>query len=100
MKVGGCRGCYGCVTKGECVFRDDFDKIAADLQDADGIVIASPVYWYTFPAQIKAVIDRWFSLCVMGNDFSGKKADLLSCCEEETTETFDGIRFSFKKLWH
>ncbi len=97
MKVGGCRGCYGCMTKGECVFRDDFDKIAEDLRDADGIVIASPVYWYTFPAQIKAVIDRCFSLCVTGKDFSGKKAALLSCCEEETEETFDGIRFSFEK---
>ena len=97
MKIAGCRGCYGCMTKGECVFRDDFDKIAEDLRDADGIVIASPVYWYTFPAQIKAVIDRWFSLCVTGKDFSSKKAALLSCCEEETEETFDGIRFSFEK---
>ena len=97
MKVGGCRGCYGCMKKGECVFHDDFDKIAEDLRDADGIVIASPVYWYTFPAQIKAVMDRWFSLCVTGKDFSGKKAALLSCCEEETEETFAGIRFAFEK---
>ncbi len=97
MKIAGCRGCYGCMTKGECVFRDDFDKIVEDLHDADGIVIASPVYWYTFPAQIKAVIDRCFSLCVTGKDFSGKKAALLSCCEEDTEETFTGIRFSFEK---
>ena len=97
MKVAGCRGCYGCMKKGECIFRDDFDKIAEDLRDADGIVIASPVYWYTFPAQIKAVMDRWFSLCVTGKDFSGKKAALLSCCEEETEETFAGIRIAFEK---
>ncbi|MDO4836896.1 MAG: flavodoxin family protein [Clostridia bacterium] len=97
MEIAGCRGCYGCMTKGACVFHDDFKKIAEDLHDADVIVIASPVYWYTFPAQIKAVIDRWFSLCVTGKDFSGKKAALLSCCEEETKETFAGIRFSFEK---
>lgn len=97
MQIGGCRSCYGCMTKGDCVIRDDFEKVAEGLRDADGIVIASPVYWYTFPAQIKAVIDRWFSLYAAGNDFSGKKAALLSCCEEETVETFDGIRFSFEK---
>lgn len=97
MKIDGCRGCYGCMKKGVCVFHDDFEKVAEDLRDADGIVISSPVYWYTFPAQIKAVIDRWFSLCVTGKDFSGKKAAILSCCEEETEETFAGIRFSFEK---
>ncbi len=97
MKIGGCRSCYGCMTKGVCVFHDDFEKVAEELCDADSIVIASPVYWYTFPAQIKAVIDRWFSLYAAGKDFSGKKAALLSCCEEEAEETFDGIRFSFEK---
>ena len=60
-------------------------------------MIASPVYWYTFPAQIKAVIDRWFSLYVAGKNFSGKKVVLLSCCEEESEETFSGICFSFEK---
>ena len=33
----------------------------------------------------------------MGNDFSDKKAVLLSCYEEKTAEIFDGIRFSFEK---
>lgn len=97
MQIGGCRSCYGCMTNGVCVFHDDFEKMAKDLCEADGIVIASPVYWYTFPSQIKAVIDRCFSLCVTGKDFSGKKAALLSCCEEETEETFAGIRFSFER---
>lgn len=97
MKIGGCRACYSCMTKKECVFRDEFDKIAADLCDADGIIIVSPVYWYTFPSQIKAVIDRLFSLYVAEKDFSGKKVALLSCCEEETEETFTGIKFAFEK---
>lgn len=97
MKIGGCRGCYGCMKKGSCVFQDDFEKVAESLCDADGIVIASPVYWYTFPSQIKAFIDRWFSLYAAGKDFSGKKTALLCCCEEETMETFVGIRFSFEK---
>ncbi len=97
LHIGGCRSCYGCIKKGECCFHDDFQPIAAALMAADGIVIASPVYWYTFSAQIKSVIDRWFSLYAAGKDFAGKKAVLLACGEEETNETFTGIRFSFKK---
>ncbi len=97
MEIAGCRSCCGCMTKGACVFHDDFEQVAKALCDADSIVIASPVYWYTFPAQIKAVIDRWFSLYVAGKNFSGKKVALLSCCEEESEETFSGIRFSFEK---
>lgn len=97
MKIGGCRGCYSCVSKKECVFKDDFNKISTDISNADGIVISSPVYWYTFPAQIKAVIDRLFSMYVAEKDFSGKKVALLSCCEEETMETFTGIKFAFEK---
>ena len=97
MEIGGCRSCYGCMTKRACVFHDDFEKVAESLCDADSIVIASPVYWYTFPAQIKAVIDRWFSLYVAEKDFLGKKVALLSCCEEETEETFAGIRIAFEK---
>ena len=51
----------------------------------------------TETAQIKAVIDRWFSLYVAEKDFSSKKVALLSCCEEETEETFAGIRIAFEK---
>lgn len=37
---------------------DDFAELAPMLGDADVLVIASPLYWFTFPAQLKAVIDQ------------------------------------------
>ena len=97
MKIGGCRACNGCVDKKQCVFQDDFTSTVESLKTADGIVVATPVYWYTFPSQIKAFIDRWYSLYVSGYMFEGKKVALISCCEETTLDTFDGIKFSFEK---
>ena len=43
---------------GECVRRDDMADLLQQMIDADVIVLASPVYFYSINAQLKAVIDR------------------------------------------
>lgn len=53
-----CRGCYACKNDGKCVIDDDMTEIMQKLIDADVIVLASPVYFYSIDAQLKAVIDR------------------------------------------
>ena len=98
LNVSGCRDCGGCFKKEKpCIFNDDFNAVAKEIMSADGIVIISPVYWYTFPAQIKSVIDKLYSLYCGGKDLSGKKSALISCCEDESAETFEGIKFAFEK---
>ncbi len=98
MKVAGCRGCEKCYSKERaCIYRHEFNQIVESILDSDFILIAAPVYWYTFPAQIKAVIDHFYALCIGGKNFKGKQCALISCCAEETMETFDGIRFAFEK---
>ncbi|MBR6000050.1 MAG: flavodoxin family protein [Oxalobacter sp.] len=98
MKVAGCRGCDKCYAKGTaCIYKHEFNKVVDTILEADFILIASPVYWYTFPAQIKAVIDHFYAFCVGGKDFKGKQCALIACCAETSLETFDGIRFAFKK---
>lgn len=58
-KVGYCRGCYCCEANGgECVNRDDMKEILQKMIDADVIVLASPVYFYSIDAQLKTVLDR------------------------------------------
>lgn len=58
-KVGYCRGCYYCEANGgECVNRDDMKEILQKMIDADVIVLASPVYFYSIDAQLKTVLDR------------------------------------------
>lgn len=100
MKINGCLACNQCYSKEQaCYFDYDFDKIANELINADGIVISSPVYWYTFPAQIKAVIDKFYAIYSHGHTFEGKKCGLISCCEEENKNTFTGIEFAFDKTF-
>ena len=58
-KVAPCSGCYYCRDHGgECVHKDDMAEILQKMIDADVIVLASPVYFYSINAQLKAVIDR------------------------------------------
>lgn len=58
-KISPCSGCYYCRDHGgECVHKDDMAGILQKMIDADVIVLASPVYFYSIDAQLKALIDR------------------------------------------
>ena len=58
-KIAPCSGCYYCTANnGKCVHQDDMAEILQKIIDADVIVLASPVYFYSIDAQLKAVIDR------------------------------------------
>lgn len=56
--IGYCRACYACRESGKCVIKDDMAEVLQRMIDADVIVLASPVYFYSIDAQLKAVIDR------------------------------------------
>ena len=57
--VAPCKGCYYCKRSGgQCVSKDDMGEIVQKMIDADVLVLASPVYFYSVDAQLKAVIDR------------------------------------------
>lgn len=56
--IGYCRACYACRESGICAIKDDMTEILQKLIDADVIVLASPVYFYSISAQLKALIDR------------------------------------------
>lgn len=57
-KIAPCNACYYCTQSGECAIKDDMAEILDKMQAADVIVMASPVYFYSIDAQMKAVIDR------------------------------------------
>lgn len=98
MKIGGCHACMTCFKTGKaCSFDDDFNIIAPHILDADAVVYAMPVYWYSIPAQIKGVIDRIFSFCVPEKPISGKKMGLICCCEEDDTSVMDGVRIPLER---
>lgn len=98
MKINGCRACETCFKTGKpCSFNDDFNIIAPAIQEADAVVFTFPVYWYSIPSQIKAVIDKLFSFYNAKVDLSGKECALISCCEENDLSVFDGVRVPIER---
>lgn len=60
-KIACCTACYACRGTGICAIKDDMADIMQKMIDCDVMVLASPVYFYSIGAQLKAVIDR--SVC-------------------------------------
>lgn len=61
-RIEACTGCEGCSDSWQCVLEDDFAALVERLDAADGVVLASPTYWYTVTSDMKRFIDRCYSL--------------------------------------
>ena len=61
LRINGCLGCEYCYDhKGECIQNDDMQNVYNVLSETDIIVFATPIYYQSFPSQLKAVIDRLY----------------------------------------
>ena len=58
--VRGCIACGSCHETGKCVFDDVVNELAPKFEDADGLVLASPVYYASANATLIACLDRLF----------------------------------------
>jgi multimeric flavodoxin WrbA len=80
MDIRPCTACDACRTKlkKDCIIRDDMKRLYPKLKAADGIVIASPIYWFTISAQTKLFMDRWYALGGDdGYELAGKKFGIV-----------------------
>lgn len=59
-EVRGCVACNGCAKRGKCVFDDVVNELAPKFEAADGLVVASPVYYASANATLIACLDRLF----------------------------------------
>ncbi|HBF39435.1 MAG TPA: flavodoxin family protein [Firmicutes bacterium] len=91
MNIHGCQGCNACRSKGRCVQQDDMQPIYDDIAEADGIIMATPVYMWQVTAQLKQAIDRLFPFLKF--DYSsylkpGKKVLLAATQGRDDTALF------------
>ncbi len=80
MNIQPCNACDACHETGDrqCVIEDDMQILYPKLRNADAIVIASPIYWFTMSAQTKLCIDRWYALeGPRGNALAGKQIGIV-----------------------
>ena len=64
LKMSPCLEIYGCKETGRCVIQDDFQKIHDQLLSCQGLILASPIFFYALSAHTKILMDRCQSLWV------------------------------------
>ena len=60
LPIRGCTACGGCRKLGKCVFDDLVNEVAPKFQEADGLVLGSPVYYASANATLMAFVQRLF----------------------------------------
>ncbi len=99
MNIHGCKGCFGGGKNPDspCVQKDDMDKIYPVYKEADIIVLATPLYYWTISGQLKCAFDRLFAVAECDPNYCNpvKECALLMAAEgndfEETLYWYDRL---------
>ena len=92
--IRGCISCRGCWDAGKCVFDDLVNEVAAKFEEADGLVVGSPVYYGSPNGTILSFMDRLF----YSSGFSKHMkvgAAVVSCRRGGNTASFDVLNKYF-----
>lgn len=68
-KIGPCRHCDYCMRKKECILKDDMYQVYPLIQEAQGLIMATPIYNGGLSANLKAVMDRCRALGAVDFNF-------------------------------
>jgi len=90
-----CRGCRLCEKTGVCAINDEMNGVAETLLQADRVVIGAPIFFYSFPASLKALIDRsqvlWSRKYLLKEEMKLKKGFLLAVGATRGKKLFEGV---------
>ncbi len=87
-KINFCIGCLSCQKTKKCFMGDDAIDIADKVCNADVVVWATPIYYYSVSGQMKTLIDRMNSL--YARDYKFREVYLLATSAEAEEETING----------
>jgi len=101
-KIKFCKACDACHKGKSCVIDDDMEKILQKMIEADVIVMATPVYFYSMSAQLKTLIDRTYARYteIKKKDFYFilTAADKRKMNVERAIESFRAFTFCLDKV--
>jgi len=92
--VRGCMACGYCYSNAKCVFDDVVNDIAKKFEEADGLVVASPVYYASANATLIAVLDRLFYSTRFDKTMK-VGASVVTCRRGGASATFDELNKYF-----
>ncbi|MGD1969094.1 MAG: flavodoxin family protein [Desulfobacterales bacterium] len=105
LKLSPCLEIYGCLQAGECAIKDDFQKVRDKILGAQGLMLASPVFFYTVSSHTKILMDRFQSLWVkkywvdktpLEQQTSTRKGLFISVGATKGKKLFDGMLLTVK----
>ncbi|MEJ2166610.1 MAG: flavodoxin family protein [Desulfobacterales bacterium] len=105
LKMSPCLEIYGCSKAGECKLKDDFQTARDKIMACQGLMLATPVFFYTVSAHTKILMDRFQSLWVKKHWIEQTPRDQKTTCRKALfisagatngKKLFDGILLSLK----
>lgn len=98
LSLKGCADCGQCwAHEKPCVIEDDISTVYDILENSEILCFVTPLYFYSWPSQVKPVWDRLLPYVADGapKSLEGKKIVLIATAGDENPSCFDGLRTSF-----
>jgi multimeric flavodoxin WrbA len=105
LNISPCLEIYGCRKTGRCVIKDDFQELHDKLLNCRGLMLASPVFFYTVSAHTKIFMDRcqalwvkkyWIDKNVFGQSTTQRKGLFISVGATGGKRLFEGVLLTVK----
>jgi len=111
LKMSPCLEIYGCKKQGSCIIQDDFQHVRDQLMVSQGLMLASPIFFYTVSAHTKILMDRcqslwvkkyWIDKIASGQQTKTRKGLFIAAGATQGKKLFDGtlltVRYFFDVL--
>ena len=91
-----CQGCDHCGMDGDCIFNDAIQtKLMPEMFKADLLVLVTPLYYYGMSAQLKIIVDRFYSRTTRLN---GKKSMIMATAWNSADWTMEALKTHYETL--
>ena len=111
LKMSPCLEIYGCLKTGRCAIKDDFQGLYDQILECRGLILASPIFFYTVSAHTKILMDRcqsiwvkryWLEKAPLNKKGSQRKGLFISVGATKGKKLFDGtlltVRYFFDAI--
>ena len=105
LKMSPCLEIYACKKEGRCAIKDDFHQVVDQILSAKGLILASPIFFYTVSAHTKILMDRcqslwvkkyWIDKVTFGQWEHKRKGLFISAGATKGKKLFNGVLLTVK----